>query len=119
MADTNGGARVDDALASVSKSGVLKLLLQVGGVSGLIALFLVYTLARDVSSNAAENRRLSAETRQMMGEHIQRSSELGHSLTLIGNLLLQNCVNDAGTNAVKRDRCFSAQTRTPQPNDSR
>ena len=87
-------------------SPLVKLLLQVGGVSGVIALYLVYTLA----ANVAKDARSSA---LMLSEHLRESSATGVELTIIRNLLLQSCINEARGNKAGIDGCFDAQYKTP------
>lgn len=83
----------------------VKMLLQVGGVTGLIALLLAWELAAGV-------RRDASTAVQLIGQHIQESNQERNELAVIRNLLLQNCINNAATPA-KRDACFDAVVRPP------
>jgi hypothetical protein len=92
---------------------VLKLILQVGGVGGVIALLLSWELVSGVKDN-------STRAVVLIQEHIVESKNdaalmiaNGAELRMIRNLMLQNCINQADTNSRKRDACFDAQSITP------
>lgn len=85
----------------------LKMILQVGGVTGLIALLLAWELAAGV-------RRDSSTAVALLNQHLRESANEQTELSMIRNLLLQNCINNAGANSLRRDACFDAMVRPPQ-----
>lgn len=92
-------------------SPALRLLLQVGGVSGLIALYLVYTLAGGVARDAQAS---VVMLQQQKAEFEKYQQTIQAELPAIRNLLLQNCVNQAGVDVKRRDACFDALYTSPR-----
>lgn len=92
-------------------SPALRLLLQVGGVSGLIALYLVYTLAGGVARDAQASVLL---LQKQQAEFEKYQLTLTTELPAIRNLLLQNCVNNAGDDVKARNACFDAMYTSPR-----
>lgn len=93
-------------LPDFNGSKVLKLILQVGGVSGVIALLLAWELAAGV-------RQDTSMAVALMQQHMTETKDESAELQMIRNLLLQTCINNAEQDSRKRDSCFDAQIRTP------
>ena len=100
-------------------SPIVKMLLQVGGVSGLIALYLVYTLAAGVAMDSRETRDASRAAVAMLSEHLKEAGATSGELTMIRNLLLQSCINETKGNRAGSDACFDSQYRAPSRSSSR
>jgi hypothetical protein len=96
----------DDVLPDLFGSKALKVILQVGGISGIIALLLAWELAAGV-------RKDTTMAVALMQQHMTETKDEGAELQMIRNLLLQTCINNAEQDSRKRDGCFDAQIRTP------
>lgn len=89
-----------------------RLLVKLGAISA-IALWLTYQLTGDMKKTiqtAADN---AAVTKSLVEEHVKGTAPLQQALQSLVNVQLQNCVNQAGTDVTKRDRCFDAVYNTP------
>jgi hypothetical protein len=68
---------------------------------GAVAVVLIYLLAFRVDL-------ATQTTAAQMTEHVVETRNIRRALDLIAHRMLQTCVNQAGNDEKKRDRCFSA-----------
>lgn len=105
-------AIVEGGAVIVNTDSWLKLAAKFGGYA-VISGYLIYQLTGDIKTNTAVAMANTAAAVALIQQHVTDTSAIRNLLTVISNLELQNCLNDAGDRRQARDACFAAVFTAP------